>query len=344
MTPLYNAIGLQTQQFSEVKTNLEHISIGIDLAYTIGSQELPVKLICLAESAIQGFPVGDPPVTEIPGPETAVLGEKAKELNTYILGQLLFVKMPGIPEDRLFNCLFIIDPKGEVIYTRPKCQLEALEAQWTTVPHDVWDLWTEHYGNGLDAFYPVVETELGNIGCAVCMERGYPEVVRGLAMNGAEIIYMPTYHEPFSGNGMYEVLTRARAFDNTCYVISPTSGSYLLPGMHAPFDICGGQNLIVDFKGNVIGRHETTDNSFVCAMIDIETLRRYRQQVLGIGNPLKDLRTEQYRIIYDDPIYPKNLRTEGAMPDAATLEKKEVEILTDNIALLEKKKIYTPPS
>ncbi|MBW2216834.1 MAG: hypothetical protein JRF34_06530, partial [Deltaproteobacteria bacterium] len=59
MTPLYNAIGLQTQQFSEVKTNLEHISIAIDLAYTIGSQELPVKLICLAESAIQGFPVGD---------------------------------------------------------------------------------------------------------------------------------------------------------------------------------------------------------------------------------------------------------------------------------------------
>jgi hypothetical protein len=79
-------------------------------------------------------------------------------------------------------------------------------------------------------------------------------------------------------------------------------------------------------------------------MIDIETLRRYRSQVLGIGNPLKDLRTEQYRIIYDDPIYPKNLRTDGEMPDAAALEEKEVEILKDNIALLKKKKVYTPPS
>lgn len=344
MIPLYNAIALQTIQFSDVQKNLEQISIAIDLAYTIGSQELPVKLICLAESAIQGFPTGDPPITEIPGPETAVLGEKARALNAFILGELLFVKMPGIPEDRLFNCLFAIDPNGDVIYTRPKCQLEALEAQWTTVPHDVWDLWIEKYGTGLDAFFPVVKTEIGNIGCAVCMERGYPEVARGLAMNGAEIIYMPTYHEPFVGNGVYEVLTRARAIDNTCYVISPNSGAYLLPGMEAPFDICGGQNLIVDFKGIVIGRHETTDNSFVCAMIDIETLRRYRHEVLGIGNSLKDLRTEQYRIIYEEPIYPKNLRKDGDMPDAIELREKEKKILRENIALLEDKKIYTPPS
>jgi predicted amidohydrolase len=344
MVPLYNTVALQTIQFSDVQTNMEQLAIAIDMAHNIGSQELPVKLICLAESAIQGFPLDDPPITEIPGPETAFFAEKAKELDAYIIGELLFVKMPGIPEDRVFNCLFIIDPKGDVIYTRPKSQLEAIEAQWTTTPHDVWDLWVEQYGSGLDAFYPVVETEIGNIGCAVCMERGYPEIARGLAMNGAEILYMPTYHEPFVGNGMFEVHTRARAFDNTCYVISPNSGSYLLPGMKAPFDICGGQSLIADFKGNIIGRHETTDNSFACAMIDIQTLRRYRQSVLGIGNTLKDLRTEQYRIIYDEPVYPKNLRRDGDMPDAEELLEKERKILRDNISLLEKKKIYTPPS
>jgi len=344
MIPQYNAIGLQTLQHSDVQKNLEQISIAIDLACTIGSQELPVKLICLAESAIQGFPVGEPPVTEIPGKETEFLGEKAKALNAYIIGQLLFVKIPGIPEDRVFNCLFIVDPKGEVIYRRAKCQLERIEAQWSTVPHDVWDLWIESYGNGLDAFYPVVDTEIGQIGCAVCMERGYPEIARGLAMNGAEIIYMPTYHEPFVGNGMYEVQARARAMDNTCYVISPTSGSYLLPGMEGPFDICGGQNLIVDYKGNVIGRHETSDYSFVCATIDIEALRHYRQENLGIGNFLKDLRTEQYRIIYEEPIYPKNLRKEGKMPSADELFEKENQILRENIKRLQEKKTYMLPS
>jgi predicted amidohydrolase len=344
MIPQYNAIGLQTTQFSEVKKNLEQISMAIDFAFSVASVELPVKLICLAEAALQGFPVGGPSITEIPGRETEFIGKKAKELNTHIIGDLLFVKIPGIPEDRLFNCLFIVNPKGEVIYTRAKCQLERIEAQWTTVPHDVWNLWVEKFGNGLDAFYPVADTEIGKIGCAVCMERGYPEIARGLAMNGAEIIYMPTYHEPFVGNGVYEVQARARAIDNTCYVISPNSGAMILPGMEFPFDICGGQNLIVDFKGNVIGRHETTDDSFVCAMIDIEGLRRYRQENLGIGNFLKDLRTEQFRIIYDEPIYPKNLRLKGKMPGAEVLKEKEEEILRENIKRLQKRKAYSPPS
>jgi hypothetical protein len=40
--------------------------------------------------------------------------------------------------------------------------------------------------------------------------------------------------------------------------------------------------------------------------IDIEQLRDYRCRVL-LGNWLKELRTEQYKLIYEEPIYPKNL-------------------------------------
>jgi hypothetical protein len=65
---------------------------------------------------------------------------------------------------------------------------------------------------------------------------------------------------------------------------------------------------------------------------------------MGIGNTLKDLRTEQYRLIYDEPIYPKNLRSEGEMPSADALREKEDEILREIIARLQKKKVYVPPS
>ncbi len=344
MVPQYNAIAIQARQFCDVQQNLRHLNNIIDMAYTLASQELPVRLICLAESAIQGFPVGKPPVTTIPGPETDFFARKAKALNAYIIGELLFVKLPKIPDDRLFNCLFIVSPAGEVIYVRPKMQVERIEAQWTTVPHDVWDLWVGTRGCGLDAFYPVVETDIGNIGCAVCMERGYPEIARGLAMNGAEIIYMPTYHEPFVGNGMYEVLTRARAAENTCYVISPNSGAYKFPDFDAPFDICGGVNLIVDYKGVVIGRHQTTDDCFAGATIDIEGLRHYRAHNLGIGNFLKDLRVEQFRVIYETPIYPRNLRNNGALPSAAQLYERENEVLRGNIRELQQRGVYKAPS
>jgi predicted amidohydrolase len=344
MIPQYNAIGLQVRQFCNVQQNLKHLSNCIDMACTLASQELPVRLICLPESAIQGFPVDKPPITEIPGPETEFFAAKAKALNAYIIGELLFVKIPGIPEDRLFNCLFIVSPEGKMIYRRAKLQLERIEAQWTSVPHDVWDAWVKAYGDDLNSFYPVVDTEIGKIGCCVCMERGYPEIARGLAMNGAEILYLSTYHEPFVGNGVYEAVTRTRAFENTCYVISPNSGPYKFPHFDAPFDICGGVNLIVDYKGMVIGRHETTDDSFVCATINVEALREYRQNNLGIGNFVKDLRTEQFRLIYEKPIYPKNTRMGGKMPDAPTLYEKEGEILRQSIRKLQKDGVYVPPS
>ena len=45
--------------------------------------------------------------------------------------------------------------------------------------------------------FPVVDTEIGRIGTIVCMEGSYPETARGLAMNGAEIMYRPSYPEPY---------------------------------------------------------------------------------------------------------------------------------------------------
>ena len=130
MIKQYNAIGLQCRQFCDVQQNLRHLSNCIDMAFTLASQELPVKLVCLPESAIQGFPMGDPPVTTIPGPETDFFAAKAKALKTYIIGQLLFVKLKGIPDDRLFNCLFIVNDKGEMIYWRAKTQLERIAIRY----------------------------------------------------------------------------------------------------------------------------------------------------------------------------------------------------------------------
>ena len=49
--------------------------------------------------------------------------------------------------------------------------------------------------------------------------------------------------------------------------------------------------------------------SYAGAIINIEALREYREQTLW-GNWLKDLRTEQYRLIYERPLYEKNLAIE----------------------------------
>ena len=65
--------------------------------------------------------------------------------------------------------------------------------------------------------------------------------------------------------------------------------------------------MIVDFHGNVISNHKYgAGSSYAGAIIDIESLREYRERSL-FGNWLKDLRTEQYKLIYEEPLFVKNL-------------------------------------
>ncbi len=319
MIEQYMALALQPtmrgcRKRSEVTTNLKHISELIEAAVWLSGIDLPVRLIAIPEGALQGFTdeVFDwdhrkyvqEMALDIPGEETEILARKAKQHNAYIIAQAK-VKHSEFPE-RFFNCAFIIAPSGEVVHKHYKLQVFAREH--STVPHDVWDRWVELYGENLDAFYPVCDTEIGRIGTLICMEGSYPETARGLAMNGAEIIYRPSYPEPYVSNGLWEIQNRARALDNTCYAIAPNvSLYYVTPESTEPLDVTGGQSMIVDFQGRIISNHSYGSGaSYAGAIIDIEALRQYRTRSLW-GNWLKDLRTEQYRVIYQQAVYPKNL-------------------------------------
>jgi predicted amidohydrolase len=314
----YMALALQpvmrgTHQRADIERNLDHIAELARAAVWLTDIDLPVRLITIPEGALQGFTdeIFDwdhvdyvkRTAIDVPGPETDFLGGLARDLDTFIIAQAK-VTHPEFAE-RFFNSAFVIDPTGKVIHQHYKMQVFAREH--STVPHDVWDKWIELYGYGLDAFFPVVDTAIGRIGCLVCMEGSYPETARGLAMNGAEILYRPSYPEPYVANGLWEVQNRARALDNTMYVIAPNPAAYLpTPESQFPLDTFGGNSMIVDYQGKIVSNHESGGGaSYAGGIIDIEALRQYRTRSLW-GNWLKDLRTEQYRLIYEEPIYEKN--------------------------------------
>jgi len=314
----YMALALQpvmrgAQQRADIERNLDHIAELARAAVWLSAIDLPVRLVAVPEGALQGFTdeIFDwdhveyvrRTAIDIPGRETAFLGDLARDLKTFIVAQAKATH-PEFPE-RFFNCAFVIDPDGRVIHRHHKVQVFAREH--STVPHDVWDRWVELYGDGLDAFFPVTDTAIGRIGCMICMEGSYPETARGLAMNGAELAYRPSYPEPYVANGLWEVQNRARALDNTMYVIAPNPAAYYpAPASQFPIDAFGGNSMIVDYQGRVISNHEAGGGaSYSGAIVDIEALRQYRARSLW-GNWLKDLRTEQYRLIYDQPIYEKN--------------------------------------
>jgi predicted amidohydrolase len=139
-------------------------------------------------------------------------------------------------------------------------------------------------------------------------EGSYPENARGLAMNGAEVLYRASYPHPHTGNEFFEIQNRARALDNNLYVVAPNLGTYYLEqDSTLPVDAFGGRSMIVDYKGRIVGQHQYgSGSSYVAGTVDVQALRDFRARAQW-DNWLKDLRTEQYQVIYEQPIYPKNL-------------------------------------
>ncbi|WP_344121726.1 nitrilase-related carbon-nitrogen hydrolase, partial [Planosporangium flavigriseum] len=168
-----------------------------------------------------------------------------------------------------------------------------------------------------------------------------PETSRGLAMNGAEIIIRATLIDPQVAQGMWELQNRAHAMFNQTYVISPNLGPQMDDDGHM-FDLFGGRSMIVDSKGRVVARQEglIPGDSFVSYVIDIEALRRARA-ANGVMNWFKDLRTEQYAAIYEQPIYEKNQYVDE-LPQEGWLAREDVR-RADNIKKLIERGLLTPP-
>ncbi len=208
-------------------------------------------------------------------------------------------------------------------------------------PHDVYDWWIEKYGRNLDAFWPVADTEIGRLGIMMANEGSYPENARALALNGAEVVYRASYPHPATGNEIFEIQSRARALDNNMYVVAPNMGTYyLFPEEATPIDTFGGRSFIIDYKGRIVGRQDYgAGSTYVGGVIDVEALRDHRARAQW-DNWMKDLRTELYQLLYERPIYPKNLYLKRAPMKHAEYRDK---VIKRQIRLMHDRDIWKRP-
>lgn len=354
----YLTVGLSTVVYGvaereHITWNLDTIEDGIHAAMSIIGINMPVRLVALAEGALTGFTdeAFDIPhvvaahelFIDIPGPETERLAGLARHYDTYIVVQCK-ARWPEVMPDRFFNTLFVISPAGEVVHKAAKNHLWCRERSCT--PHDVYDRWVELFGDGIDAFYPVLRTEdIGNLGTICCSDGEYPEAVRALAFNGAEVVYRPSEAVPMTNagavpGGTWLLQNRAHAHFNSVYMLCPNVGPvYLHPRMKHPFDIGGGNSHIVDYVGNVVSHSASGYNTFVSGIVDIEALRQFRVMNLN-SNWLKDLRTEVFRRMYEEPIHPKNLWLEQHPQGHAEVD----EVYRANIQRLVERGTFTLPA
>lgn len=305
----------------EIQVNLERVLQLID--FGVGYfWEVPVRLAVLPEYFLQGVTTpgkGEDGLAQfmekaitIPGPEFDDLGAKAREYGMFIAGGGVIEKVAEFP-DRWFNTAFVIGPTGEVILRYHKWHIPATIGLGTS-PHDLLDEYGKVFGNSIKDLFPVVDTEIGKLGTMTCHDGATPEVSRALAFNGCEVLCHPGAIQEFEGISepwdFWRFTRRARAHDNMLYLLASNWGS--VNYAYYPKTFCPGHSMIIDYIGMMLREAQYPGEQIIASTIDIEALRTHRS--IANHNTWIDVRTEAFREIYADPIYPANQFPSGRPP------------------------------
>ena len=199
-------------------------------------------------------------------------------------------RWPGV----VFNTTCLIGPGGILAKYRKVNPWIPFEVHAS--PHDV---------PGYDEpLFPVVDTPIGRLGCAICYDWLFPEAMRQLAANGAEVlIRVSAYMDPWGATepmAWWTVINRARAIENIAYVVAANQGASLRH--YPPYSWPGGSQ-VVDFDGRLLAEASPGPGErIVVAPIDLSALRHERATRRG-HHMLAHLRTEAYPV-YRRHIYP----------------------------------------
>ena len=113
-----------------------------------------------------------------------------------------------------------------------------------------------------------VDTPAGRLGLAVCYDVRFPELFRELLQQGAEWFSLPSAFTVPTGRAHWEVLLRARAIENLCYLVAPAQS-----GFHENGRETHGDSMIVDRWGRVLARLPR-GTGVITAELDLARQRR----------------------------------------------------------------------
>jgi predicted amidohydrolase len=199
------------------------------------------------------------------GPTLSRMAELARERRiTLLAGSVL---ESGAPGGRLYNTSVLFGPGGERLAVYRKMHLFDV---------DVGDGATYQESAAVAPGTEVVaaQTEVGKLGLSVCYDLRFPELYRRLASKeGATLLAVPAAFTLMTGKDHWEVLLRARAIENQCYVLAPAQF-----GRHSEKRVTYGHALVADPWGLVIGRASEGEGLAV-GEVDPDVLRRVRQSI-----------------------------------------------------------------
>jgi predicted amidohydrolase len=187
-----------------------------------------------------------------------------------------FIEVDEAWPDVVFNATMLIGPNG--VLSKYRKVNPWIPWELHASPHDL-------IASGYkDDPFPVAKTGIGNLGVAICYDWLFPETIRQIAFNGAEVIIrVSAYMDPWGATppmDWWTLFNRARAAENTAYVVAANQGASLQ--QYPPFSWPGG-SMVVDYDGRILAQADPGpgEKVVVGGPIDIDGLRAERDRRIG---------------------------------------------------------------
>ena len=226
-----------------------------------------------------------------------LLSNLAKRYDLTIIGGSHPVRREG----KLLNICFICLPDGRVL-EQPKIHITANERKWWGISGG------DHLG--------VIETPSAKIGVVICYDSEFPEVVRYLADQGMEILFVPFCTDNRQGYLRVRYCCQARAIENQIYV-AMTGNVGNLPDV-TNMDVQYGQAAVLtpsDFefsRDGVAAEADANEETVLVCDLDLDDLHSARHQ--GTVTPALDRRLDLFRYAFKGEMHPQPLSPPQEFP------------------------------
>ena len=232
-------------------------------------------LVCYAELAFEPFypkkpatPASLAAAETIPGPTTEAFRAKAEELGIVVVLNLF--ERDG---DKTYDSSPVIDADGALLGV----------TRMIHITDYAWFHERGYYTPG-DSGAPVYDTAAGRLGVAICYDRHYPEYMRALGVQGAELVVVPQAGAVGEWpEGLYEAEMRVAAFQNgyftaLCNRVGPEESLTF-----------AGESFVCGPDGSVIVRAGTLEETTLYADIDLKQVARSHARTLFLRDRRPDL-------------------------------------------------------
>jgi deaminated glutathione amidase len=267
---------LQTVATTDVGRNLEAAARLIGEAARAGAQlvALPEYFCLMGRRDTDKLAIAE---AAGEGPIQRFLSAQAREHGLWLVGGTLpihadvpaSVARTGPPE-RVRNACCVFAPDGTLAARYDKLHLFRFETE------------TESYDEArvLEAGDAPVALQAGalRLGLSVCYDLRFPELYRALCQPPCDLLTVPSAFTVTTGRAHWELLLRARAVENQCYVLAAAQG-----GLHENGRRTWGHSMIVDPWGEVLALRPEGEGVVVAEM-SLERIAAVRRQLPALAH------------------------------------------------------------